>query len=103
MNTDLKSILVFLSDLEYDLLREIIVVGLKAMLYSLQYNDEDLDLYNRIQLIIKELEYTKGYLFADPKTKNYEILAGIYELNNVNNVFNESVDLKLMKKQQKQL
>ena len=47
----------FLSDLDYELPCKNIIEGLKRMDYARHYNDEDLDVYNRRQLTIDDLEY----------------------------------------------
>ena len=50
------------------------------MNYGRHYNDEDMDMYYRMQLTIDQIEYILGYEYIDAKTIVYEIPIGIYEL-----------------------
>ena len=77
----------YLSDLEINLPRINFSEGLKALNCERQYNDENLDMYYRMQLTSKENESIFGFFFVDPKTKKIEIPPRIYEPNDVNKAF----------------
>ena len=64
------------------------------MNYGRHYNDEDLDMYCRIQLTIDEVEYILGYKNIDVKTIVYEIQPGIHELIDLNTALPENLKVK---------
>ena len=90
----------YLSDLNYETPMKNSIGGLKRMNYGRHYNDENNDMYYRMQLIIDAIEFILGYEYIDTKTRDYEIPPGIYELSDINNLLQICyfiLNLKLMK------
>ena len=63
-----------------------------------QYNEEDLDVYYRVQLTSKKLEYILVHTFDEPQTKFYETSPRITQLTYKNNAFKETFKFEAAEK-----
>ena len=53
------------------------------MNYGQHYIDEVLDMYHRLQLTTKQIDFIHGYIYIDPKTINFEIPPRDNALNDI--------------------
>ena len=52
-------------------------------------------MYYRTQLDNEEIEFTLSYIYIKPKTIAYEVFPGVYEEDEKNNAFQESLDFEV--------
>ena len=64
------------------------------MKYGRHYNDEDIDMYYRMQLNIDEFEHISGSEYIHAKIKDYDTPPGIYELTDLNTIFPKDLEVK---------
>ena len=60
----------YVSHLDSELSRTPKMEGLKASNYRRRWKNEDLDMYYRVQLTNRKIEYVLGYVYTEPKTEN---------------------------------
>ena len=80
------------------LFRKNFIERLKAMIYGQHYNDEDLDMYCRMHITFKKIEFILGYNYINQKQHNLEIPPRIFEIIDINKSSKGSVELKFDEK-----